>query len=327
MKHLSAILAFFTILICLNAQRPYQPMVVEGATWVVEDRQIFGQFPGPLEWYMFQLEGDTTIVNEQYLKVFRYEANREWQVGEEYYSYTASSKALEGALREDPLNRKVYYRKLSEPSQICGVDEILLYDFALQVQDTLSSCFKSDNLADRVDSIYISPTNSFPKILLPAAVDSLATLSLFPNLNNFSSSKHIEGIGSDHSIFADIGLYNTPWETITYDLALYCRNGTSCGTKLRVVTSIDDKFEEGGISVYPNPTHAGCSLKIDLVKAIAPAAITIHDLSGRAVFTRLNPSIENKSVQIQMPDIPSGIYRLGFLDKSSRRYARLIAIQ
>lgn len=136
-------LCFYSIFSTLSGQA-YQPLVLEDAHWKIcqtssEDTWSCGLL------YEYFLGTDTIVDNLDYYKLYRRDflANGEPGGGLGAYDLPLRiiSETLAGLIREDLSGRKVYWRNVS--TVLCPddpTDEILLYDFALSVGDTLESC-------------------------------------------------------------------------------------------------------------------------------------------------------------------------------------------
>lgn len=184
--------------------------------------------------------GDTTIDNIAYKKIFR----RSLIPSNGAPPFTpASYYWLYGFMRDDVAAKKVYARIL--PNNIysfdCGFDEdILLYDFSLEVNDTVDFCL--------VPSFYQSSIYSI------VSEEVLGVNTNIFMLNNGMS--YYEGIGSEFGLFEDIFIpIKSTNELERTELAYYCPSGV-CGYTLPDVTlltvgevfdfSVGDKFHYRG---------------------------------------------------------------------------------
>jgi len=137
MKHFFALLFVCTIQLSLFAQE-YQPMALEGATWVYQKAGYFD--PG---FFGYSIQGDTVIEGESYKLLYKLKFFDEL----EFLEFEIDLDAQVAAIRDDSLDRKVYVRVFDElPEVACresfdfSGEETLLYDFSLGVGDTTVIC-------------------------------------------------------------------------------------------------------------------------------------------------------------------------------------------
>ena len=142
----------------ITAQSDYLPLVQENAHWrncvttseLIWDCHVM---------YDYHLRGDTLVDGQVYKKLYREDFLSNGEPGGSWSSYDwplqRVSSSLLGLLREDILARKVYWRTTSNYTD-CGAtgEEVLLYDFDLEVGDTLQSCLATDFGTYTVSSIY-----------------------------------------------------------------------------------------------------------------------------------------------------------------------------
>ncbi|MCB9354052.1 MAG: T9SS type A sorting domain-containing protein [Lewinellaceae bacterium] len=135
MKTSAAIIApLLTLFQALHSQTPYHPMLVQGRTWDVFDTPPeLEPCPYTAAWQAF-IAGDTAIGGKQYRKIAYHPINAAilFPWCGEFYLDTTTTVFPGFFLREDSLERKVWYLD-NDP----GSEEFVLFDFSLQVGDTL----------------------------------------------------------------------------------------------------------------------------------------------------------------------------------------------
>lgn len=129
------------------AQDFYQPLVMEDTHW--KNCRTFTENDWPCgQIFGYQIAGDTLVEGLAYKKLYQREFLPNGESGGAWESYDwplqIQNENLVGFIREDVSGRKVYWRDASGQSICAAVDdEVLLYDFALEVGDTLSGCLLS----------------------------------------------------------------------------------------------------------------------------------------------------------------------------------------
>lgn len=289
MKNLIKLIVLVGIL-CLNNplthSQQYVPFPLPGAEWkfaVYDDMNCQWSFCG---YYYNKIEGDTVIGIYSYKKVLQTALN-----GSEYY-YVAG-------VRQDTLTGKVYVKLYDD--NFCGETDTLLYDFSLQLGDTLEQCPGIIDCGD--EGCYV------------AIIDSVKVGNYW--LNKFTTSNNIsliEGIGCLTGLIEGW----SGWEFGYNILSCYSINGepvfpdTTC-----VMTSIEtSKFNPAiRVEVFPNPindfgtvdihlNHTS-NIIINLVDIIANASENIY--SGELTKGK-------NQIKINMIENKSGFYVLQIID-------------
>lgn len=147
---LTLILSLAT-LACIQAQEEYIPLVVEGTHWKI-CHDIQPDYPWPCgRMFEYYLSGDTLIEGQAYKNLYirLFVRNDElpgggWSSHE--WPLQVSYQYLAGFIREDIQERKVYWLDSSENLDTCNEEgeEILLYDFSLEVGDSTYTCGYED---------------------------------------------------------------------------------------------------------------------------------------------------------------------------------------
>lgn len=252
-------------------------MVQENKYWIYQRYiESYPQFQVATG-FLINFEGDTLINNTIYKKV--------WQQGlsgthpcpmgfmpcfEFDQPYTTISKFLFGFIREDTIERKVYFTYAE--GLYCNVEEYMLFDFSLQVNDELDDC-KKETLGENpefgiIDSItYDSYWGLTRKVFHTTGWVDLTG-------DSFSGQVNImEGVGFErHGLFRNavydfIGLYD------------YCEGSLN---DCNIISGSTAYTEKEGISFYPNPTHANIFINDNLTIA----SVKAFSLSGQETNLR-----------------------------------------
>ena len=333
-----AILALAAVVIATSsasAQDVYYP-ITDGCIWSVSNEK-------------YMTAGDTVLDGKTYLKVYRQERNQPFEFNLEEAEYFA-------AIRNDLSERKVYaylptgtwIRDLVDYSviQTDSAMEVLLYDFSLEIGDTVcyysigSSVTKSyairaesanicvgwadlsavSHQYSSVDSlIYLSDNSSRNQILLQG-------LSYFPKDNVW-----IEGIGSirgfDEGAQMNLSDYG--------QRVLLCFTdsfGAYFQTEFDLDDTSDDCFsngfggdvterEEMAAKIYPNPTDDVLYIELSGMEI---ANVALHDLQGRAVETLRATSLQGTTATLSLRSVPAGVYLLRVTDTNGREHHQKI---
>ncbi|MBA3648543.1 MAG: T9SS type A sorting domain-containing protein [Chitinophagales bacterium] len=259
---------FLLIAICLlifkksfSQANVYHPFPLDGGEWRADyfDEQCFGI----CEKRNYYTRGDTTIGNATYKKLY---ADIVPEVGNAFYG------EYFGALREDTVNRKIYY------FCSCSPEETILFDFDLDSGEVLPQTWLHDvadtMLVSSIDSILID--NSYHKKF---------------NLTNTTGYPValIEGVGWSGGLILEKIYSLIGWEVI-YNLKCMKVNGEiqyldtsyvypSCDLPLAIeniniasVTSL----------IYPNPVPMGSTIYLNLTYP-QQYKVKVLDITGRSV--------------------------------------------
>ena len=232
-KLLIAIISFF-ITHQLIAQE-YIPMAIEGAHWIVgvDVNETIEPVDGLWEYYAL---GDSLINNINYKKIYF----RELVVTQDGPPFLAESPyELYGFLRDDISDRKVYAILTNEyGSAFCPLnEEYLLFDFSIQLGDTVDICIVPDFYEFIVNEI--------------TSYEVLGFNTRVYSSNGFGEL--FEGMGSNYGLFEDMfepfkksdskSNYNTY-------LYFYCRESPCL-----VLVGSPEYYSEIKLKVYPNPAN------------------------------------------------------------------------
>ncbi len=287
-------LAFILIALKIQGQA-YVPFPDSGAIW----QEVLKPYPpGPMPSYMehnhYSVSGDTLINNTSYIKLYKtqYDVN---------CSQFYEGPFFAGGLRNDTTARKVYFFNAFDSQ------EYLLYDFSLEVGDTVPQTYNNISypnlLVDSIDSVFIGDCYRKRFIYQEPFMGSIEV---------------IEGIGAGSGLLE----YMYQFEVIYYlrcfhqSDSLYWINtywaGTSCNleTDTCLVISVPDiNMDKGFLKIYPNPASDKLFIHISC------EGFDIGFDSGLAIFNiygekvgELNIPKEKDVISYNVSSLANGIY-------------------
>ncbi len=269
MKKLALITLFVFSLILANAQN-HIPFPTENTTWRTEREYWSGGFEPQITYYEFaKTNGDTIIDGKQYTIITR-------------PNYPTCF------IRED--NGLVYCKYSSNPSYYTS--EFLLYNFNLQVGDTMQTVLIYDGLYEYWTLRVVSEGS----LLVGDTYHKKIVLS------GWNEITFIEGVGSMQGLFYQ-EIPPTEWFSFltcfSMNDTIFSLNGdgsTRAGTCWEI-TDIKEP-ESSTITVSPNPTS-------NFIRINAPqiSKAELFTINGQKV-------LETKSQNINLMDYESGIYVL-----------------
>jgi hypothetical protein len=237
--------------------------------------------------FSYFIQGDSVINNISYHKIYQSAGTllEYCSAGNSLIDWHGINSDYIGGLRQDTILKRVYFVYSSGP-------EFLLYDFRLNVSDTLFNSPVCDGcIVSSIDSTPIG--NSYRK-------------TLHFNETNFIM---IEGIGSTGGLLAPID----HWEN-GGTLECYSQNNFTIfpdtNTECNMVIGINKINEAINFSIVPNPFHENATVKINNAEKIEK--LQIFDFSGRLVFETKDI---RESLQIDAKLWRDGIYLLKLTGK------------
>lgn len=273
----------------------YFPFPDSNAIW---NSQYGGYYGSPKE--RFGLIGDTTLNNQDYKKVYRI-------VDDSTLNF--DNMTYFAAIRENDI--KQVFVKLTDFE-----DEILIYDFSLNVGDTMFSNSPSgylnyDNcIITGIDSIELE-NNQFRR-------------RFRINETYYTQDYWIEGIGSMGGFFNPIMEYiiGSYCELTCFkdnETAIYVNNPECDKCFCTLLTPVEE-FEKGKdfINIYPNPTTN--ELTIDIKKENGISSIKIFNSYGKQLENRESNSFPTK---MNIDYLPNGVYIIK-VDIENNSYIRKI---
>lgn len=212
-----------------NAQN-YIPLAVEGAHWVIRFDKIetFERVDGLWEYFA---SGDTVIDSLTYKKIFK----RDLVITQGGPPFQPDGPyQLHGLIRDDSTIKKVYALRFYNINHGCPMnEEYLLFDFSLNVGDTVDLCGLPDFWDYVVQNIYFSEVLGF----------STRVYVLDPDI--------YEGMGSSYGLFeymfAPFKKNGKRYTSSTF-LEYYCRE-----SPCMLFVSNNESVESPSIIISPTP--------------------------------------------------------------------------
>ena len=265
----------------------YHPFPDSNAIWNI---YFTGCMTGiDIESYSILIAGDTLISGHTYHKL----STPFVQVSLAGYCAQSHFAGYKGAIRQDTLIKKVFF---IPPDSIT---ETLLYDFTMQVGDTVKGYLESwAYQADKVlsiDSIMVG--NTFHKRWY---------------INSGYSIYIIEGVGSTYGLieYSPGSTFDFPDNSITCfsqnGQSLYPNTSTNCQL-ITTINSIDPISNQ--VRVFPNPSSGLFTVDFDQPFNIKEVRVT--DLLGNIVFLQQT----NNQKKIHIDNLPRGSYILTVIGK------------
>ncbi len=297
MKKSLFILFFLFSVASIDAQTNTFPVFPEGnAVWNFNLTEFyFGNGCLIEEQYSIVMEGDSLINNIKYHKLFiPYVLSN--TVGCDDSSYITA--AYKGAVRVDSVNKKVFYIPPTKNS------EELLYDFTLEVGDTLKGYFSSNptNTVQAIDSVLVDSIYRKRWLIDDAYCDGAAYI--------------IEGIGCTFGLVEAIppchinDMARIKLECYQDNQHTYNTNG-SC----QIITALEKrKNSRPNFNIFPNPT-AG-AVQIESAENIR--YISVYNLQGQKV-QEINP--QNRSWDLPQEE---GLYFIRMEDKAGNTFTKKV---
>lgn len=280
MKKIIFSLAFISLALSAWTQtNVYHPFPESNAIWsVYYSDQCWPFYRYYTEEYQYTLGKDTIIDKYTYKKIYESGFYHDRNCSGDYTPHYFYSYA--GGLRQDTINKKVYFRYNSDHDSI-------LYDFNKKVGDTIFQA--SIAIPSKVYKIVIS------------YIDSVLVGSSYRKQFHLDSCSYtmIEGIGNTSGLleplrYDEIG--GVSWNLICFqhNSDIYPDTLTAC--KTTKVNEIINKNSQ--INIYPNPTDGLINIKTDLKNY----KIEITDLTGRIIYKSAN-----SEKKINLSNKPDGI--------------------
>lgn len=261
------------------------PLAVENATWILFHHD---EFWGLDSYRALKVNGDTILNNITYKRVYGFALSR---TGNNEY-YQISEPVLKALMRDDSLDARVYavFVGTVDETDSCTIvqEEVLLYDFALTVGDTITDCRSAGNIDPIViDTIYKNELyGTERRIWVSGSFEVL-----------------IEGVGYSLGLFTEgSGIITDDHFTTLVD---YCI-GTNfeCG----LYTSTFTPGRDQNAIIYPNPVQ-------DLL-----TIHTVHHFSNAVIYTAMGQFIEKVKLTedqiLQLSEYLPGVYFLVVQDET-----------
>lgn len=321
-KHIFTLL-IFSVFAWASAQDAYHP-ITEGCTWSVSNEK-------------YMTAGDTVLDGKTYLKIYR-------QVSDQPFEFSLDNAEYFAAIRNDSAEKKVYayipagryIRNLSDYSviQTDSAMDVLVYDFSLEIGDTLTYYIMGDVVAKAVSvrtesaSIYVGRQGYSSVNHHYTAEDSVVYLSensarrqiLLHGLSySTQNNLWIEGIGGIRGFDEGSQIIISDYGKKTL-LCFSDDSGVAFQTEYDFDNEPDDCFCNGyggdvpeemeklNFTIFPNPVSDRLHISVQSSNG-KTISIQLLDLMGTCLYQNniMNTDIE---YNIDMKQLPSGLYIL-----------------
>lgn len=257
--------------------------------------------------YSMKIEGDTNIAGITYSRLFRPTWEffvPEWFDGtvDDCFPWAIPDTGYVGGLRDNYGERKVYFVKAGTEQ------EILLYDFSLNVGDTLDFYFDPDVLMQLEDPIIVASIDSVE------IGNSLRLRWNFTTPNNIGSDNALQliaGIGGTAGLIEPdpFFLMHSPQTSLTCfsmgNVHFYPPGTSSCEM---ITHTTDFPAPHDELILFPNPASTQLSVILPEKSIRKSTTIEVFDIGGRPVYqTRHNG---NRMIQLNTENWNAGIYVL-----------------
>ncbi|MES2138535.1 MAG: T9SS type A sorting domain-containing protein [Bacteroidota bacterium] len=274
MRKILLIILFFICEFNSNAQtNVYHPFPYSNAIW-----RVNGSYwdCNPLcDFYQYTTGTDTLISTHTYSKIY--------QSG--IYNFSSWDSLYRGCLRNDTLNKKVYF------VDVDSINERLLYDFSLTTGDTIFGIMPGLSAGYGVIS----------------SVDSILVGSNYHKIFIVGGLSIIEGVGSSEGLL-ELFFYQfeSAYQLICFsnNSDVYPNSNTSCPLIRKLELNIP-RFtnQQLSIDIYPNPFNS--STTIDFSDEQRNTSIKITDILGQEIKTI---NLTGRQLILEKEEMKEGIY-------------------
>ena len=294
----------------------------------------------------FKTFGDTIINNNNYLKVY-------FQNEYTPFEFDINKASYYCALRNDTINKRVYgvykdsakvihidgYSLQPIHSYLCDTTEFLLYDFSLEVGDTVSvAAFFDGEIPFNYLVVY-----HFTCVL---SNDSLITLNnntirrkiavdMYHRSSGIITQYWREGIGSTNGLFSPSAISEISIEAPLKRLLCFSHNdelllefpehdydsiSDDCYS-IGDTSSIKEYDIGSGMKLYPNPAQNILTIEIQDADILFPCKVMIFDILGKELKRY---SVNNSKITLNISDLSSGIYILKTSTQKGSRIKKFV---
>lgn len=291
------------------------PFDFENSEWLKGQMCCSSDGPGQIlcGYYDYKLAygGDSVLEGKTYRILDQWRAVFEWQG--DTSSYPPQYRIQHSLIRED--SGKVYVKYLLhvlpdwQPS-----DEILLYDFTLDIGDTITlPCFVCNT--DTTYNLIVESKDSVLTQLgyrksITLIKDGLINLEELVGVNPSDRITWIQGVGSNKGLLYDFDLQTANLLSLVHcDVNFLCHKQDSqyvygVGYCRMYATDVKEETPQL-ITIYPNPTDNSITVKLPI--KFSSCTLQIIDLQGRVVKTE---TLSGNSQAITTDNLPGGVYQL-----------------
>lgn len=290
-RNLILILLFLTVKYSFSQ---YRPLPMQNAEWINHGGIALLSCPGcTIVNYKYYTDGDTIINSQKYVKIKKTEIPAINNVTL-YPTYT-------GAIRQDTLNKKIYI-VLSD-----STTERILYDFSLQVGDTVNSVLH-DLAANEC-----APLSAF-NVEIISSIDSILINGNYHKVFNIQGSctynlSYIEGVGSNYGLIfpnASSGIKQSYLTCTKVNGQTYFPYSTASCT-LPGPVSVTNFNINKTIEIYPNPSNDKINIIIPDMEKSTTSKMTLLSPIGQILITE---KINNQKNVMNISSLPKGFYIL-----------------
>ncbi len=298
-----------------NAQDEYHPLLDTSAIWNFE-RVIECEYYTPYYHFNYSLliEEDTIINDVEYHQLkrpaFEFSTPAWFDGVVEDCGPNPMETGYIGALRENIIERRVYFLAAGE------TEESLLYDFSLEVGDTLIGYISEFGfeplIVSAVDSVLIG-SNYRKRWIIPVDGSDIEY-----------SIRYIESIGGLHGLVQPdpfFYLHSPVTDLICYsngDGLIYPDGDESC----MIITHSTNEFAaKQGIEVFPNPARGIFSVTLPTNLKTGTSHLRIIDVNGCVVKEQ---SLSHSQNSINTESWPAGMYLLQVISGQDEMLTRVV---
>jgi len=261
----------------------YHPFPEDSAIWVVN---WYAQPPycnGYCNTDIYRMYGDTVINSVSYNKLFAVSFVYQGPYTNPPPNYFSGTYI--GAIRQDSINKKVYYRKYLMTS------DTLLYDFDLAIGDTLPATYINNSL--------FKPT-------IVSGIDSMLVDNKYHKLFTFYNTAPyqaghaylLEGVGAGGGLFDLLDFFEG-------GPILECFSATNTQSCEYYLVDINETTNETLFKISPNPFTTSTTIEVKGNKVIGEISCEMYDVYGRQVR---NFRPQTSTFKLERSGLPSGLY-------------------
>ncbi len=272
----------------------YHPMPDSNAVWRVD--WYTGSACPPMSLfasYQYTIEGDTTIGIYTYKKIYASGINNICN-GPLYLNL------YEGAMRQDILNKKVYFKCPG------NYNDTILYDFNLNIGDTIKHLLQC------------YPSSGLPAIV--ASIDSVLVGATFHKCFNCTDgTRIIEGVGSTAGLIEEHLPFENEFDLIcfSHDTDIYPSTTSSCPLVQNTIGIREINHLNDELRIVPNPINTEGIIEFtngnDIIKDIE-----IYSTIGVKVIWDTN--VNKSKYTLYRDKLKSGLYILKVTTKKNNLF-------
>ncbi|OGS76724.1 MAG: hypothetical protein A3D31_17205 [Candidatus Fluviicola riflensis] len=250
-----------------------------------------------MEQYVCEIEGDSIIAAQTYQKIICHGLKTEGPTspGPNNCEPPTTFNRLYALVRQDGLKLYIYD----------GSQEQLLYDFDLQVGDTLPLSFNNHDSQVVVDSITTIQIGNEMRNVFHFTQQSQSS----------EINKIIEGVGHNWGFIGTM----QPFEFFEFSLECYAINDTayypSLGAPCELNVGLSEQLETVLLNSYPNPTDGGIIIETGSLNGIQ--SWNMFDVYGNKCVVE-STGTEAGSLKLDLRSANPGIYIVSIVDANGK---------